>query len=211
MENASKALIIAGGVLIGIITISLFTLMFNNISSFTNEISEDYEAKEVLASNQSFEAYNKKLMYGADVISVLNKAIDNNTKFNVNAGDSSGYSVDVVIKFNSNLEKRVEHYKKNASGIGYEKERADTENIIFTPIASGYSLKNNLSQLKTNLIDPLAAGEGNSVSTYTAGCTSYTVTYYPAAEFKRKIFQCEKIDYSNSTGRVSKITFIEKL
>lgn len=170
MENASKALIIAGGVLLGIITISLFTFMFNNISKYVNETSEDYQSKEVLASNQSFEAYYKKVMYGTDIISVLNKAIDNNTKFNVVAGDNSGYSVDVVIKFKTNIED------------------------VFMPTISGYSLKNNKDLLKENIIDPIVNRYSNTV----------------ASEFKRKAFQCEKIEYNNKTGRVSKMIFTEK-
>ena len=89
MENASKALIIAGGVLIGLITISLFYYMFSHISNFVSETSEDYNIKETNAFNQGFEAYNKKLMYGSDVVSVINKAIDNNKRNNVTAGYSS--------------------------------------------------------------------------------------------------------------------------
>ena len=89
MENASKALIIVGGVLIGLLTISLFYYMFTNISYFADATSKDYNEKETLSFNQSFEAYNKKLMYGSDVVSVINKAIDNNARNNVTAGDSS--------------------------------------------------------------------------------------------------------------------------
>ena len=89
MENASKALIIAGGVLIGLITISLYYFMFSNIRNFVDVTSTDYNEKEVLAFNQGFEAYNKKLMYGSDIVSVINKAIDNNAIYKVAAGDAS--------------------------------------------------------------------------------------------------------------------------
>ena len=81
MENASKALLIAGGILIGIITISIFYFSFGNVSSLVGETQENTQQKELLAFNSSFEAYNKKAMYGADIISVLNKAIDNNVTY----------------------------------------------------------------------------------------------------------------------------------
>ena len=98
MENASKAIVIAGGILIGIITISIFYFMFNRISSFTDATSKNSEQEELLEFNQSFEYYNKKLMYGADVISVINKAIDNNKKYNVENEKNSDYYVDIEVR-----------------------------------------------------------------------------------------------------------------
>ena len=62
--------------------------MFSHISGFVDDTSKDYNQEEILAFNQGFEAYNKKLMYGSDVVSVINKAIDNNKRYKVNAGDS---------------------------------------------------------------------------------------------------------------------------
>ncbi len=83
MENASKAIIIAGGVLISIIAISIFYFIFANIGIMAEGTETEYEQQELVAFNTGFEAYNKKLMYGIDIISVLNQAIDNNTKYGV--------------------------------------------------------------------------------------------------------------------------------
>lgn len=41
----------------------------------------DYYQRELTIFNKGFQAYDKKMMYGADVISVVNKAIDNNKKY----------------------------------------------------------------------------------------------------------------------------------
>lgn len=83
MENASKAIVIAGGVLISICVISIFYFMFGQISSTVEKTQPDTLQKEIMDFNTGFEAYNKKIMYGADIISVLNKAIDNNRKYGV--------------------------------------------------------------------------------------------------------------------------------
>ena len=105
MENASKALLIAGGILIGIITISIFYFSFGNVSSLVGETQENTQQKELLAFNSSFEAYNKKAMYGADIISVLNKAIDNNLKNGVEQDKEKNFisndtnSLEVEIQF----------------------------------------------------------------------------------------------------------------
>ncbi len=86
MENASKALLIAGGILLAILTISIFFFSFRNASSMAGSVQEDWGQKELIAFNTRFEAYNKKLMYGSDIISVFNQAIDNNRAFKIEYG-----------------------------------------------------------------------------------------------------------------------------
>ncbi|MCI8396326.1 MAG: hypothetical protein HFJ52_01165 [Clostridia bacterium] len=83
MENASKAVIIAGGVLISICVISIFYFMFRQIGDTVEVTQPNTAQKELKDFNTGFEAYNKKLMYGADIISVLNKAIDNNRRYKI--------------------------------------------------------------------------------------------------------------------------------
>lgn len=97
MENASRALLIAGGILIGILTISIFYYMFNNIQSFVSATSDNSEEEELLEFNKGFEVYNKKIMYGTDVISVINKAMDNNKINGVTNDKTSPYYVDIVV------------------------------------------------------------------------------------------------------------------
>ncbi len=102
MENASKALIIAGGVLISIIAISLFTYMYGSISTLVSSSETDYQAEEIATFNSGFEAYNKKLMYGTDVISVMNKAIDNNSNYKVTSPGEE-YYVDIYFTISEKL------------------------------------------------------------------------------------------------------------
>ena len=60
MENASKALIIAGAILISILIISLGVLVYNNASSTVNRAN--LNSQEAKAHNSSFEGY-----FGTDV------------------------------------------------------------------------------------------------------------------------------------------------
>lgn len=83
MENASKALLIAGSIFLAMITISIFYFIFNRAGTMSDEVTEDYNQKELIAFNKSFEAYNKKIMYGSDLVSLINKAIDNNKNWDV--------------------------------------------------------------------------------------------------------------------------------
>lgn len=95
MENASKALLIAGSILVGMIVISIFYFSFGQAGHLVGEVDENSLQEEVKAFNDGFEAYNKKLMYGIDVVSVLNKAIDNNRKYE----DYPVYTVNVKFTY----------------------------------------------------------------------------------------------------------------
>lgn len=98
MENASKAVVIAGGILIGIITISILFFMFSNVQKLVSSTSDNYAQEELLEYNKGFEVYNKKIMYGADVLSVINKAIDNNKRYKVTNEKDNEYYVDIVVR-----------------------------------------------------------------------------------------------------------------
>ena len=93
MENASKALLIAGGVLIALIIIALFLAMFNNMSNIQKEQEEQTKMEQLAAFNSEFEAYNKKVMYGTDVITLINKVAENNKKYNSN----NDYKITVIL------------------------------------------------------------------------------------------------------------------
>ena len=74
MENAADALKIAGGIFLALLTISLLVFMVANISSIGEKETSIKEAKQIKAWNAEWEAYNKKVLYGADVLTVSNKA-----------------------------------------------------------------------------------------------------------------------------------------
>lgn len=84
MENATKALLIAGGILIAILVLSMFVLMFNKMSELQNEQEEQVKVEQLSAFNAEFESYDRKAMYGTDVISLINKVAENNQTYNGN-------------------------------------------------------------------------------------------------------------------------------
>ena len=93
MENASKALIIAGGILLAIITLSVLVYSYNHITIYQDEKEKNELQEQITKYNAEYEGYNKKVMYGADVISVLNKAISNIKIKEISLGNE--YYVDV--------------------------------------------------------------------------------------------------------------------
>lgn len=108
MENAAKALGIAGGVLIAIIILAGLLYTFKRMSQIPEQQEYQKEVQELSKFNQQFEAYNKKLMYGVDVVSCLNKVIDNNKKSKEYA--DGAYDIEISIKINSPVYDRFEIY-----------------------------------------------------------------------------------------------------
>lgn len=98
MENASKALIMAGTMLIAVLLLSLFAYLFTQGSAFNKEYNETMSNRELQAFNTKFEKYLDKNMTGDDVVSLLKLAIDNNKKVEYSSNDV----IKVKVTFNSN-------------------------------------------------------------------------------------------------------------
>lgn len=86
MENATKALIIAGGMLLAMMIVGLLVWGYTNLSE-TRQAQVDAEELEQLAEfNQRFEAYNKGSVRGYQMISLANLADDFNSKYSEEDG-----------------------------------------------------------------------------------------------------------------------------
>ena len=81
MENVSKALLIAGGVLLSIMVVSLLVYTGKSFGKISRAEQEAKLTKDRQAYNAEYEVYDKSLMYGTDVLSCLNKAQSNNQKY----------------------------------------------------------------------------------------------------------------------------------
>lgn len=80
MENASKALIMAGSVLIALLIIGALVLMFNSLSSYQKTNNESTTTAQTAEFNKQFETYNREDVRGSDLYSLLNKVIDYNRR-----------------------------------------------------------------------------------------------------------------------------------
>lgn len=150
MENASKALLMAGTILISLMVISALVFAYRDLTSVKRQESENQKVEEIAEFNKSFESYEKDLK-GTQIFSLANKITDYNEKYvkNMNEGyeeitltvttknesNSANYytalqtTVDNIMKTykSSNyLEALQEAYDKKENGKIQEKEQADT-------------------------------------------------------------------------------------
>ena len=92
MENATTALYIAAGTLIGVMIISLVVFFFRRVGTMYSEQDAIMSTEQLSEWNKEYLAYDKKLMYGTDLVSVLNKATNNNLKYVNGEGFLSGFT-----------------------------------------------------------------------------------------------------------------------
>jgi uncharacterized membrane protein YkvI len=115
MENASRAMVIAASTLLAVIIMALMFFAITQVGRLSAQTNINETTEQIAKFNQEYEAYNKKIMYGVDVLSCLNKAMSNNEKYvsgSFLSGDlyTNKFIIDVAFKLNSPLKDRVRVY-----------------------------------------------------------------------------------------------------
>lgn len=100
MENASKALLIAGGVLIAILILSVLVVTINIINSNQKAKEQALVTEQLVEFNQKYEAYNKKALRGTDIITLKNMAKSEGNTVKVKVMTADGTKIDVSIEIN---------------------------------------------------------------------------------------------------------------
>ena len=85
MENASKAIIMAGGVFVTVLVISLFLYVITSLRDYNDQMSDISTSSQIESFNRYF-FYSKTRGYqikGFDAINLINKANDLNASLDV--------------------------------------------------------------------------------------------------------------------------------
>ena len=101
MENASKALIMAAGILIGVLVLSLGVYLFTSFGNSAAQIQKENEINALNKFNSQFTVYQgRKDLTIYDILTVANYASENNKNYNLdsrNRGDQSTFYVGVKL------------------------------------------------------------------------------------------------------------------
>lgn len=111
MENASRALVIAGGVLLSLIIIGVVMFAYRGITSLQKEKDISLSNEQVSKINEQIEKYTKKsVIYGSEVLSICNAIEDYSRKY----PESEGYQmITAKIKIKANGANNVELFFKD--------------------------------------------------------------------------------------------------
>ena len=131
MENASKALIMAGGVLLAILILTLLVSVGISITDMSAAQDKKNEMQQLQKFNESYLAYNKTIMYGIDVLSVYNKAKDEDSYFiEILAIDEQENVINII----NNKEFKAYVFKCLAEEITYDSITGRINKMVFKKI-----------------------------------------------------------------------------
>lgn len=80
MENASKALLMAGGILLGILILALMITLFESSRSLSNSYDETKQAEAIQQFNVNFTKYLGQELNIHQVVTICNFAVESGIK-----------------------------------------------------------------------------------------------------------------------------------
>lgn len=212
MENAAKALTIAGGVLIAVMLAVLVYYVFTQWGESQKMQQEDVDTVKIEEFNKSYLSY-EKVLYGSELLGLVNKMSDYNISDDVRYNAYGTMDLKVEIKLLSgstdNLFNRTGTYS-----LSTVKRTIDD---VMRKTVEKYSGKVSDSQWEF-----LAKSSNNSEQSFNDLCTELKISssvnrrelqeaakkYYQYVQFKRMKFKHKETTFFN-TGRVRNMSFIE--
>lgn len=209
MENASKALIMAGSVLVALIIISLLVAFFNNIKNLQQTEATGEQVQQAAEFNKPYVAYDREV-YGSELLSIANKIEDYN-KRESERKDYTKIELEVIISndldatylkrgtYNSaQLVSKIKDIEELIKELG-------SKSITFRTAAGVKSSRkiNQLVNMRTKDIEAL----GIPQEEYKTLINEYNTYQLLFTGLKTKVFQSQGFTYDKYTGRITKMTY----
>ena len=156
MENASKALIMAGGILIGLLIISLAVYLFVDFGKTAADINDQNAAQQVTEFNSRFTKYEsykddegnwKTTIY--DIISLAGYAKENNEYYN--DSEDEQISVNIVGTSPKSDIQRLSDYKSLMSQYMYDENGTTLRN--FSCVSISYNTRGKVKSINFKTVN----------------------------------------------------------
>ena len=225
MENASRALVIAGGVLLSLIIIGVVMFAYRGITSLQKEKDISLSNEQVSKINEQIEKYTKKsVIYGSEVLSICNAIEDYSRKY----PESEGYpKITAIIKIKADGKNDVElFFKDEYNDEQYnstQRLKGDYDSAIETrddkgkiSMSNGKTIEELYNFLKTDsqkldsYYDLYGLNDGEyNVEEILQFLEEYEKYKNCINTFREKRFKAS-VEYSNNTGIIKKIEIQNK-
>ena len=212
MENASKALTIAGGVLIAVMLAVLVYYVFTQWGESQKMKQEDVDTVKIEEFNKSYLSY-EKVLYGSELLGLVNKMSDYNISDDVRYNSYGTMDLKVEIKLLSgstdNLFNRTGTYSLSTIKRTIDDVMRDTVEKYKGKVSDSQweflaKSSNNSEQSFDNLCNEL----NMSSSVNRRELQESAKEYYKYVQFKRMKFKHKETTFFD-TGRVKNMSFVE--
>ena len=150
MENASKALLMAAGVLITMLIVMLLLFFKGRITEFYNDQGKIDDIENVTQFNKQFTNYEREKVYGYELISLANMVQDYNIRHSAEAQNDEKYNpITLIVSFpagNVNVKNLWYDNETNPSlhlfKEGDRLTQSSTDNRLVNIITTGLNIEN---------------------------------------------------------------------
>lgn len=156
MENASKALLIAGGMLMVMLVIGLVLYVRQNYSDYYASQEEFKNIENVTQFNKQFTSYERNDVKGNELISLINKIIDYNDRMSDEAkNNSQGKPIAIIVDLVNSNERKKFLFNTSSSNQLFNQNKFEEygKSTSYSHDEDKYSFKNNITKKLKNDID----------------------------------------------------------
>ena len=229
MENAVKALQIAASAMIALIVLGFLVYFYGNLSRVQKTKHQTEVMQQSAEDNKAFESFNKDSLMGSELISLANKVVDNNNKFEM-YGDDKYNEIVMNIKITEKIYfQDIENHSMFPSATGHKINKS-----TYTIKANDSSFMDNYEKIMNDIYNISTTSVSNGGKTFTfqqislmstslkqnflLGCDVAILEKYEKfqnllddqKDFSRAVFkQNGSFAYDTSTGRVCGMIFEE--
>ena len=215
MENASKALIMAGGVLISLMVIGLLVLFYNNLSGMQKIKTDSEIEQQATEFNKQYDVYARDV-YGSEILSIANKIAD----YNKREADNKGYTkIELKVKLNKDIddtyfkkgEYSSEQLKDKIKEIEndikeYSKRDASKGHYFTSTKMNGYSRTTaQLATMRSNDIEQLY--DEATINNIKVDVQKYNSLKNLVTTFKENVFKYKDFNYDKNNGRITLMNY----
>lgn len=226
MENASKALIIAGSVLMAVLVIGALMLMYNQIADIEQTKTDNDELSKMEDYSKKFEEYNGTI-YGSELFSLANLQDDYTKRYK----QEDGYTKITITVIINNSISGTSYFQSGENDINkilankndIEKDITEFENknkfkgktvkyysqLTIREIADIYGVNFSSDDLESDVEDKIRQ-KGGEAKRLIEAIAEYKNIKSVYTEFKNKRFKCTNVTYNRNNGRVESMRFEEK-
>ena len=235
MENASKALLMAAGVLIALVIIGAFMLMMSSLADYQDKSYQSKADAQTTEFNNQYVGYIRDNIRGSDMVSLMNKVLDYNSR----KLDDGYKEIKTEITISGDIRKKLAYDEKNRLIMQNSYTQNEIELIVGSPSSGGtirdiekkYQQK-YANQIATEIftIESLKDNKGytkdgeqefvdskilpvNNISELRSEYGGLdqiyedALVYYEYVQFKRAVFNCTDSEYDANTGRIISMDF----
>ena len=206
MENASKALIMAGGIFIAILVITLLVFFYNNIVTVQNADEQAEIIEQSAEFNKQYDVYNRNNLYGSEVLSLSNKMEDYNRK---EAAEKGYPEMEMEVTINDNVGTYFTRGTYSAQQLQNTLANLQAKEEEYANVSYCGRRISDLSTMRTNELQQLFKDNNNTgkLAEAQAVITKYVTLKAEETEMRTKGFRCTQVVYDDQTGRIVLMKF----